>query len=112
VAQWLAATFGLVTADARTADNSALRLACEEGHLGVAQWLATTFGLTAEDARTGDNDALRCACEHGHLEVAQWLVKTFSLTREEVRVSLMQSGITEARLEQRLEELYVKGEES
>jgi hypothetical protein len=85
VAQWLHATFGLTTVDARANNNIALCWACEGGHLQVAQWLHATFGLTAADARGDSNYALRWACVCGHLQVVQWLHRTFRLTVEDAR---------------------------
>ncbi len=80
--------------------ESALSVACANGHLEVVQWLVSSAGSSAAterndvcglhwdcavccaDARTcgicvqSGRTALLCACEKGHLEVAQWLVSS------------------------------------
>jgi hypothetical protein len=84
-AQWLTAAFGIAAADARAADNSALRRACGNGHLHVVQWLVAEFGLTAADAHARENSALYAACVGGHLHVAVWLTAKFDYTTSDAR---------------------------
>jgi Ankyrin repeats (3 copies) len=84
-ATWLADRFELTAADARTADNWALRQACYRGHLATATWLTDRFALTADDVRANDNFALRVACTYGHLDVAAWLTDRFELTPADAR---------------------------
>lgn len=74
-AQALAARAGLTAEveNIRAEVNSALRMACESGHVRVARWLAGQYDLTLgprADVGVDVSGALRGACRNGHLEVA------------------------------------------
>jgi hypothetical protein len=71
--QWLAETFHLTPADARSKNNFALQQAALGGHLEVCQWLVETFALTAEDMC----GVVVLTYGHRRREVLDWIATRF-----------------------------------
>ncbi|MFA6166948.1 MAG: ankyrin repeat domain-containing protein [Gemmatimonadaceae bacterium] len=72
---------------ARSENNYALRMSCQNGHAEVVRYLCETFALTAADARVDDNCALRMSCQNGHVEVVRYLCETFAMTATDARTN-------------------------
>lgn len=67
--QWLVETFNLDYADLSWPWDTALVVACHEGHLPTVKWLVRIFNPIAADIRNGKD----AAQQFGHRDVVQWL---------------------------------------
>ncbi len=75
-------TFNITADDVRA--NSALLVACINGHMKVIEYLHKQFNLTIDDARALENGALLMSCKNGEVEVLKYLHKGFGLTIDDV----------------------------
>jgi ankyrin repeat protein len=95
----------LILDDLRDDDNSALGLACKNGHLDVVRFLCNNditvenadapswekriivnhYKLDPEDLHAKENYAVRMACENGHIDVVEYLWKLGWLNADYLR---------------------------
>jgi len=84
---FLAITFELTPAHAKSKYNSAMRTACKNGNLPLVQFLCSHFYQTWSNV-TAENveimGALKNAVAAGHVEIANYLIDWFEVPAKEV----------------------------